>query len=485
MDIEPTTAHLGRRQHIPGQITRLALVSAVSLMTALSGGLPASAATSSTRYVSRGGSNSAAGTSGAPWRTLQKAADSVASGGIVVIRAGTYEGFTTHRSGTSGDPTVFRGAPGGARPVVDGAIGKRLDVIKITGAHDVSVEGLRVTGARGSAYNGAGIRLDGATRITLQDLVVDHDLSFGINSVDSTHVTIRDSDIHHNGGGIQISRAGAGTRILDNRIHDQDAMINGTPRSVDAHDDTGGVGISFVRSTGAVRASGNRIWRSRAKSDDYGWDGSAFEIYGASNVTMSGNVVFDNENVLETGTDAAGPACRDNRFIRNVAYGATSKGRSWGMFLRCATNMLIAHDTFVDLDGFAFSIGVDSQRFSGGLDGLRIVDDIVSFTGSGAKVFGITTELPASVVIDHLMARTSGVYATLPGGRSTRSAATFTSWTGFQRHGSTATARFVSVAGHDFHLRPSSAAVDAGIVVAGVSTPFHGHAPDLGRYERR
>lgn len=260
-------------------------------------------------------------------------------------------------------------------------------------------------------------------------------------------------------------------------------MINGTPRSVNAHDDTGGMGINFVRSTGAVLVSGNRIWRSRAKSADYGWDGSAFEIYGASNVTISGNVAYDNENVLESGTDPTGPACRDNGFTRNVAYGATSQGRSWGMFLRCATSTLIAHDTFVDLDGSAFFIGMDSQRFGGGLDGLRIVDDIVSFTGSGAKVFSITTALPASVVIDHIMARTSGVYATLPGGRSTTSAATFTSWTGFQRHGSTATPRFVSAADHDFHLRPSSAAVDSGIVVAGVSTPFHGQGPDLGRYE--
>ena len=81
---------------------------------------------------------------------------------------------------------------------------------------------------------------------------------------------------------------------------------------------------SSSRSTGHVLASGNRVWGNRAPSYDYGWDGSAFEIYGASNVTITDNVAWDNENVLETGTDKSGPACSGNVFARNVAYGGTT-----------------------------------------------------------------------------------------------------------------------------------------------------------------
>jgi hypothetical protein len=49
----------------------------------------------------------------------------------------------------------------------------------------------------------------------------------------------------------------------------------------------------------------NRIWGNRAASDDYVWDGGAFSIFGASRVTISENTIWDNENVLETGTERA------------------------------------------------------------------------------------------------------------------------------------------------------------------------------------
>jgi hypothetical protein len=143
-----------------------------------------------------------------------------------------------------------------------------------------------------------------------------------------------------------------------------------------------------------------------------------------------------------------------SEFTRSVACGAASTGCSGGMCLRCIGRMLIAHDTLVQVDGFAFSTGLDASRFSASLDGLTIIDDIVSCTGSAR-------------------------------GRSTTSALTFSRWTGFQRHGTTATPRFFAPDAHDYRLRANSAAIDAGIVVAGVSTSFLGGAPDLGRFERR
>jgi hypothetical protein len=245
------------------------------------------------------------------------------------------------------------------------------------------------------------------------------------------------------------------------------------------------MGIVFVRSAGHVVASGNRIWGNRATSYDYTWDGSAFEICGASNVEITDNVVWDNENVLESGTDSGGnPPCVDNVFARNVAYGATSQGRSWGMFLRCAGDMVVAHNTFHDLDGFVFSIGSDSRNFSGAIDGLRILDNIVSMTGTGAKIFGIMSTLPATVVIDYNLTRTSGTFATMYDGRSTTEPATFTSWTGEQVHGVVAGPGFVDAAARDYRLTAGSVAIDAGVIVPGVSDPWVGAGPDIGRYER-
>ncbi len=434
-------------------------------------------------YVATNGDDTSSGTGAKPFRTLQKAVSTVAAGGTILVRPGRYAGFTMTRSGSQSEPIIIRAASG--RPVIDGALNDRLDVIKISGAHDIHIAGFEITGAQGGNYSGAGIRTEnGATRIVIEHDLIHENHSFGVHANGSTAITISDNDIHHNEVGVQVNGAGQGTRILDNDIHANVYMLRNTPKPQNAHDDAGAAGIVFLRSTGAVIASGNRVWGNRASSYDYDWDGSAFEIYGASNVTISDNVAWDNENVLETGTDRSGPQCSDNVFARNVAYGATTAGRSWGMFLRCAADMTVANNTFHELDGFVFSIGMDSSHFSGSIGGLRVINNIVSVTGTGAKIFGLTTSLPDSVSIDHNLARTSGSYASLADGRSTRDADTFTTWTGYQAHAVNGSPQFVDGGAHDYHLKSGSPAIDAGVRLAGVSDSWSGSAPDLGRYER-
>lgn len=435
-----------------------------------------------TFHVTTGGSDASPGTAGSPWRTLQHAADTVPAGGLVIVGRGTYRGFVVYRSGLVGSPTVIRGATGGAKPIVDGRPDHNVDVIRISGVHDVRIRGFEITGAQGGGFRGAGIRTEnGATRIALLGNVIHHNRSFGINSSNSTFVTIQGNDVSHNEVGIQIASAGEGTRVKGNRVHHNDRMVINTAAP---GDDSGAVGIGLVKSTGHVLVSGNRVWGNRAISHDYGYDGAAFEIYGARNVTISGNTAWDNENVLETGTDRGGPPCLNNRFVRNVVYGATTWGHSWGMFLRCATNMLIAHDTFVNLDGFVFSIGSDSAKYNGQLDGLRIRDVLVDVNATGAKVFGFMTALPATVTIDHDLLRTSGQLATMPDGRVISTLAQLTSVTGFEAHGRRAGPGFVDANRRDYRLSAGSAAVDAGVSVPGVSDTWKGSRSDIGRYER-
>ena len=44
-------------------------------------------------FVSNAGSDVAAGTAAAPWKTLQHAADTVQAGDVVTVRAGNYAGL--------------------------------------------------------------------------------------------------------------------------------------------------------------------------------------------------------------------------------------------------------------------------------------------------------------------------------------------------------------------------------------------------------
>ena len=74
-----------------------------------------------TYYVSTTGNDNNAGTLGAPWRTIQKAANTVHAGDTVQVRAGTYNEIVTMK--TSGNATAgyitFQNYPGEA-PIVDG-----------------------------------------------------------------------------------------------------------------------------------------------------------------------------------------------------------------------------------------------------------------------------------------------------------------------------------------------------------------------------
>jgi hypothetical protein len=101
---------------------RLAVVLAVVLGAAL--GVPAtSVAADGDRYVAPGGSDGAAGTADAPWRTLAKGLTTVTAGQTLWLRGGTYdEDFSgTLHDGTAGARITVRGYPG-ERALVKGLI---------------------------------------------------------------------------------------------------------------------------------------------------------------------------------------------------------------------------------------------------------------------------------------------------------------------------------------------------------------------------
>jgi len=92
------------------------------------------------------GNDTNPGTSGAPWQTIQHAADVLPSGDTAIVNDGVYTGgtnvVTISRSGTPTRWLVFRSAhPWGA--VIDGQNNASLTGLEITGAY-VRVEGFEV-----------------------------------------------------------------------------------------------------------------------------------------------------------------------------------------------------------------------------------------------------------------------------------------------------------------------------------------------------
>jgi hypothetical protein len=412
-------------------------------------------------YVSPAGSDSANGSLSSPWLTLQKAADAAPPGATVYVRAGTYGPFELTRSGLT-----FSGYPG-ETAIVEGSA-SAANAIHISGVSSAMLINLTVTG--NVVQYGSGIAVDSSSGVTLSHLDVHDNTSFGIRT-DRSSAVISQSMVYTNHTGIEIARSG-NVEVLGNDIHDNNRMVDAG---------VGAQGVSFYLTTGPVLAQGNRLWNNRAvASDPLGPEGKAFELYGASNVTMTGNVMWNNRHVVETGTDAARTPCSNMVFTRNLAYRSDS-GPTMGLILRCADHSLVAANTFVGLDTFAFDVSSNYEAYGGSVEGLRMIDNLIA----NGRSYSIDNAIPSSVVMDYNLAYTTagaaaeyGKYdAWVAGHDQTTSLAEFQAWTG--------------QAGHDiWGANPlldsgncptaGSPAINAG---TNVGLSYSGSAPDIGYCE--
>jgi parallel beta-helix repeat protein len=110
--------------------------------------------TAKSYYVATDGDDLSPGTEKAPFRTIQRAADQAEAGDTVLIKGGTYAGFSVFKKeGAEGAPITFK-SQCSERVILDGAKGKasmslapdgRIGyVILVRGAY-ITIEGLEVT----------------------------------------------------------------------------------------------------------------------------------------------------------------------------------------------------------------------------------------------------------------------------------------------------------------------------------------------------
>jgi hypothetical protein len=112
---------------------------------------PLPESTGATFYVAPTGSDANPGTPTAPWRTVQKALNTLTAGQVALVRQGTYtESLRMVRGGTATAPITIRNYPG-ERPIVNAATGQTDNVtLQLgTGAAFVRFQGLTLQGATG------------------------------------------------------------------------------------------------------------------------------------------------------------------------------------------------------------------------------------------------------------------------------------------------------------------------------------------------
>jgi hypothetical protein len=389
-----------------------------------------------TFYVDPAGSDSAAGSITSPWRTLQRAANMVRAGDLVIVRAGHYAGLYLTTSGTATDPIIFRGDPGA---IVDTRNPTTPDGINLEGASWIVIENFTVTGLPRA----------------------------GIRAVLNHNVTIRGNTGDLNG------RWGILTGFSDDLLIENNVMS----RSQAEH------GIYVGNSGDRPVIRHNVVWGNNANGIHMNGDLSQGGDGIISGAVVEGNIIHDNGVAGGSGINCDGvqsSIIRNNLLYNNHASGVSLYQIDGG---QPARNNQVLNNTIVMASDARWAINIQNAS-TGNVVWNNILYNQQSFRGSLAisadSLVGFVSDI--NVVMDRFSTDGGDTRVTLAAWRSA---------TGQDTHSIVATppTLFVNVAGNDYHLGSTSPARDAGASLAGVTEDLEGTsrpqgpAADIGAYE--
>jgi parallel beta-helix repeat protein len=226
-------------------------------------------------YASTAGSDAAAGSAAAPFRTVQKLSDSLAAGQTGCVQPGTYsEDLRVAHGGSQGSPVTIQSADPAQRATIVG----RLYVTK--SASDVVLQNLNLNGRNASNLPSPTVN---ATRITFRN-----------DDVTNDHTGIC-FDLGNDDYGIAYD-----TVIDRNRIHDCGVL----PSTNMQH----GIYVAVARNT---QITNNVIYDNADRG---------IQLYpDAQGTTIANNVIDGNgEGVIFSSGELAGRTSSNNRVYRNV-----------------------------------------------------------------------------------------------------------------------------------------------------------------------
>ncbi|HYO52066.1 right-handed parallel beta-helix repeat-containing protein [Archangium sp.] len=331
-------------------------------------------------YVSPKGLDGGAGTREAPLRTIGRAAALARPGEIIRVLPGVYpEELVLESRGSGAAPITLRGE-GSPRPTLVPRGRVRGAVIRVQGRWHLENLHIDVGGARmfavlfdanasqsvlsGSELHGgtagAGVSVEGARDITLQNNTLHHfikpgDDSHGVAVVGpSRNIVIRNNDIHHNSGDSIQCQAGAAPAesvlIEGNTLHDEGE--NGVDIKQCLHVTVRDNVLSGFPNT-AIRQAGSSA-------------GEAVVIHvSARDVRIQGNSISRagrGVSILDSSPPPEDIRVEGNHFqdIRNVPV-----GNGQGIRIEGARNVKVVDNLIEDTASYGLMLAADGRVVSG------------------------------------------------------------------------------------------------------------------------
>ena len=312
-------------------------------------------------YVSPSGLDTNPGTLASPWRTVQKALNTLQAGQLAYVRAGTYsQNLVMTRAGTAAAPITIRNYPGES-PVLRPGTGQtnNMPLQLGTGAAYVRFQGLVIEAANGPSTTNV-YAWGSAHDIELSECDVRNSQRQGFFSESTTSaIQIIGCHIHDNGG--------SGPVQLDHNLYVEgqghviaNCLIANAPNGFD---------LQIYPSSNGVIVTENTIVGAMRDGIIVGSDGGTT----TSNLTIVDNVIAFNGR-YGVSTYWGGSVGTGNLATMNVAYGNAS-GQLVGNGITYVSNT-IADPRFVDRANSNFHLQLGSPGIDTALIGYALLDDL-------------------------------------------------------------------------------------------------------------
>jgi parallel beta-helix repeat protein len=301
-------------------------------------------------FVANTGNDANNGLNGSPWRTLQRAANAVASGDKVTVLPGSYAGFNLTSSGSSGSPIEFFAQPG--VNITSANSFTNRDGINLEGASWVVIDGFHVANMNRAGVRSVGFDEDMAEHVTIRNVTATNNGKWGIFTGHVDDLLIENN--HTSGSvdehGIYVSNSGDRPIIRNNESWNN----NGNGIHMNGDESEGGDGII----SGAL-VSGNIIYNNGVGG------GSGINMDGVQDSRIENNLLFDNHSSGISLYKIDGAAGSSGNIVINNTVHQASDGR-WALNIQDdSTNNTVLNNILISDHSFRGAIDISDEALVG------------------------------------------------------------------------------------------------------------------------